>query len=92
MLDFDIVRRALKALRRLAGQFKYGGLGELHALAGEALEALDRIEKLDPGPIDPITKSALQMIVEQLESCEYECEAGPLENNTVFVALKELIQ
>lgn len=28
-------------------------------------------------------------IVAQLESCKYECEAGPLEMNTAFIALKE---
>jgi len=33
---------------------------------------------------------ALSQIVKQLESCGYNCEAGPLENNTAFIALKEL--
>jgi hypothetical protein len=32
----------------------------------------------------------LKDIVEQLELCNYECEAGKLENNTAFVLLKEL--
>ena len=32
----------------------------------------------------------LKDIVEQLEHCKYECIAGPLENNTAFIALKEL--
>ena len=31
-------------------------------------------------------------IVKQLESCGYECEAGFLENNTAFIALKELAE
>jgi hypothetical protein len=31
----------------------------------------------------------LKEIVKQLESCGYECEAGPLRNNTAFIALKE---
>lgn len=31
----------------------------------------------------------LKQIVEQLESCNYECEAGPLVNNVAFIALKE---
>lgn len=31
----------------------------------------------------------LKEIVEQLEKCGFECEAGPLENNTAFVELKE---
>lgn len=31
----------------------------------------------------------LKEIVEQLESCGYECEAGPLSNNTAFIELKE---
>jgi len=43
--DLATIRKALKALRRLAASFRYGGLGELYKLAGEALEALERIEK-----------------------------------------------
>lgn len=31
----------------------------------------------------------LKEIIEQLESCKFECQAGPLENNTAFIALKE---
>lgn len=34
----------------------------------------------------------LKEIVEQLESCGYTCQAGPLENNTAFVKLKELAE
>lgn len=34
----------------------------------------------------------LKEIVEQLEWCKYECQAGPLENNTAFIALKELAE
>lgn len=37
-----------------------------------------------------IAKYALRGIVSQLESCDYECEAGPLELNTAFLALKEM--
>ncbi len=32
----------------------------------------------------------LKEIVEQLEWCRFECEAGPLENNTAFIELKKL--
>lgn len=32
----------------------------------------------------------LPEIIEQLKSCQYECEAGPLENNIAFKALEEL--
>jgi hypothetical protein len=32
----------------------------------------------------------LREIVEQLQSCNYECEAGPLENNVAFVDLQRL--
>jgi len=32
----------------------------------------------------------LTEIVDQLEWCGYECIAGPLENNTAFIALKEM--
>ncbi|WP_019123633.1 hypothetical protein [Brevibacillus massiliensis] len=31
----------------------------------------------------------LKEIVEQLESCKFACEAGPLENNIAFLKLKE---
>lgn len=31
----------------------------------------------------------LKEIIEQLESCKFECEAGPLENNTAFIELKK---
>lgn len=34
----------------------------------------------------------LRKIVEQLEACGFECEAGPLENNVAFIALKELAE
>jgi hypothetical protein len=32
----------------------------------------------------------LQEIIEQLESCHYECEAGTLENNVAFIELKRI--
>ncbi|MGY8614974.1 hypothetical protein [Bacillus velezensis] len=32
----------------------------------------------------------LKKIVEQLRNCGYECEAGPLVNNTAFQKLAEL--
>jgi hypothetical protein len=31
----------------------------------------------------------LKEIVEQLRSCGFECEAGPLENNVAFIALEK---
>lgn len=34
----------------------------------------------------------LQEIIEQLESCHYECEAGPLENNVAWIELKQLMK
>lgn len=36
-------------------------------------------------------KMTLPEILEQLEACGYRCEAGPLENNLAFIALKEMI-
>jgi hypothetical protein len=33
----------------------------------------------------------LAEIVKQLESCNYECEAGPLANNVAFIALKNML-
>lgn len=35
---------------------------------------------------------SLRTIVSLLEACKYECEAGPLENNLVFLRLKEMAQ
>lgn len=32
----------------------------------------------------------LKDVVEQLEACHYECEAGALENNVAFIRLKEI--
>ena len=32
----------------------------------------------------------LDKIVNQLESCNYECEAGPLKNNIAFISLKKM--
>lgn len=36
------------------------------------------------------SRYALKAIVEQLESCGFECEGGPLRLNTAFIALKEI--
>ncbi len=32
----------------------------------------------------------LKTIVEQLEKCDFQCEAGPLKNNTAFMFLKDM--
>lgn len=37
-------------------------------------------------------KQELKGIVAQLESCKYECEGGPLENNVKFIRLKEIAE
>jgi len=34
---------------------------------------------------------SIKKIVEQLESCNYECEGGYLKNNVAFLALKEMV-
>jgi len=34
----------------------------------------------------------LKEIIKQLESCGFTCEAGPLENNTAFLELKDLAE
>ena len=36
------------------------------------------------------SKIGLPEIIRQLESCGYTCEAGPLENNTAFSALRSI--
>ena len=55
----------------------------------------------EPKPIVvPKTQTEIEMdkydtlvkIVEQLESCNYECEAGFLKNNVAFLALKRMSQ
>jgi hypothetical protein len=33
----------------------------------------------------------LEEIVEQLESCNYECEGGSLKNNVAFIKLKKMV-
>ena len=33
---------------------------------------------------------SIKKIVDQLESCNYECEGGYLKNNVAFIALKEM--
>lgn len=33
----------------------------------------------------------LHEIIDQLESCHFTCEAGPLENNIAFIELKKLL-
>lgn len=51
----------------------------------------------EPAPIAPpknqteieVEKyNSIAKIVEQLEACNYECEAGPLKTNVAFIALK----
>lgn len=34
----------------------------------------------------------IEEIIEQLEACNFRCEAGPLEKNVAFVALKEMLK
>jgi hypothetical protein len=36
------------------------------------------------------TRQAINKIIEQLESCNYECEGGYLKNNIAFLALKRM--
>lgn len=57
-------------------------------------EALLRIEEQRKQAVFPqaADRARLKVIVEQLRSCRYTCEAGPLENNTAFVALCELAE
>lgn len=40
--------------------------------------------------IQTYAKISLRSIAEQLESCNYTCEGGELNNNVAFLALKEL--
>jgi hypothetical protein len=37
-----------------------------------------------------VTDLELKEIIYQLEMCRFECEAGPLEMNEAFIALKEM--
>lgn len=40
--------------------------------------------------LDSNARGAIGRIIEQLERCNYECEASYLKNNIAFMALKEL--
>jgi hypothetical protein len=42
--------------------------------------------------IDKYKNGGLKAIVEQLQSCDYECIGGPLANNVAFIALTELAE
>ena len=49
------------------------------------------IEKPKPETEKAVEKfDSIKKIVEQLESCNYECEGGFLKNNVAFIALKEM--
>jgi len=37
-------------------------------------------------------KDTLREIIDQLNSCNYTCEAGPLEKNASFITLCELVE
>lgn len=41
---------------------------------------------------EPVEESTMTLseIVQQLRSCQYECEAGSLDNNVAFIALVEM--
>ena len=53
---------------------------------GEVIVPLKVFEK------ERVKEMSIQEIVNQLEACNYECEAGPLENNTAFIELKKRAQ
>jgi hypothetical protein len=36
-----------------------------------------------------VSKDKLREIINQLKSCGYSCEAGPLENNVAFIELEK---
>jgi hypothetical protein len=50
------------------------------------------IGEVSPDMIPIPVKQALLEIVQQLDSCNYETEAGYLKNNVAFLALKRLAQ
>lgn len=45
-----------------------------------------------PGYVPGITYKKLHQIIRQLDSCQYQCEAGPLALNTFYIELKRLGQ
>ena len=40
--------------------------------------------------IQPFERWTLREIVEQLDACNYQCEAGGLDHNEAFIALKRM--
>ncbi len=44
------------------------------------------------GHVSTGVKSSLAKIIEQLDSCNYECEAGVLKMNVAYLALKKLTE
>lgn len=66
----------------------FGILSEQDNTLGSQKEACRKIADLMLPP--NTSRYALCAIVEQLESCGFECEGGPLELNTAFIALKEM--
>lgn len=68
-----------------------------HILAGYENVAVDDVKQFCREVADllsppNVTKLALKAIVEQLRSCGYVCEGGPLELNVAFLALAELAE
>lgn len=66
----------------------FGILSEQDGTLGGQKEACRQIADLLLPP--NASRYALKAIIEQLESCGFECEGGPLRLNTAFVALKEM--
>ena len=48
--------------------------------------------KLSKTDIEIAKYDTLEKIVKQLEKCNYECEAGTLNNNVAFLALKGMLK
>lgn len=48
------------------------------------------IDKIEIIPI--LLKIGLNKIILQLESCNFECKGGKLENNEAFIELKKLAE
>ena len=65
-----------------------GAKGKLFFLAEPKPKVIPKTrEEIEMDKFDTIKK-----IVEQLESCNYECTGGYLKNNTAFLALKRMVK
>ncbi len=80
LIDADKMISDLQAMRKTCNAITIGGI----------VEYLQNAPTVKSHSNLPLTLDELRKIVDQLESCDYECIAGSLSMNADFVRLKEL--